>query len=185
MIEKIKETVEFIKQKTNYSPKIGIILGSGLGSFADTLKDSVILDYKDIVNFPKSSVVGHKGRLLINKDILCMDGRFHYYEGFTMQELSFPIRVMKMLGIKYLIITNAAGGVNEDYLPGETVLIKDHINFMGTNPLIGKNIDEIGERFPDLSDVYSKDVREKIKINVKEGGINLKEGVYMAFSGPS
>ena len=181
----ILNAAEYIKSKTKYRPKIALILGSGLGDYGDTLPGAEYIDYKDIPNFPVSTVDGHKGRFAINKDVLCMQGRFHFYEGYSLQEVTFPIRVMKVLGIESLIITNAAGGVNLSFDGGTLMMINDHINFLGTNPLIGRNIDEMGVRFPDMTHCYNEEYRNIAKECAKELGIDLKEGVYMAFTGPS
>ena len=180
----LRESAEFILKSTSKRPKIGIILGSGLGSFGDNLVNAEYIDYKNIPNFPVSTVVGHKGRFAINEDVLCMQGRFHYYEGYKMEEVTFPIRVMKLLGIETLIITNACGAVNKSFNPGDIMIIKDHINLMGTNPLIGKNLDSFGVRFPDLSRLYCHELIELAEKNAQEQNIDIKKGIYAAFSGP-
>ena len=185
----MKETLNFIKEKAgNYTPEIALVLGSGLGGFTDG-KEGIEIPYKDIPNFPNSTVQGHKGSLFFysdwGKDILVMQGRFHYYEGNTFDAMRFPIKVFKALGVKKLILTNAAGGLDKNYAPGDLMLIKDHINFLGINPLIGKNDDSFGERFPDMSQAYSLELRELAKKCAKENNIDLKEGVYVATSGPS
>ena len=188
-MEKIKETLNYLNTKIdNFNPEIAIILGSGLSVFCDNLKGKSI-KYNDIPNFPHSSVSGHKGELLYcnieGKNCAIMQGRFHYYEGYSLQDCTFAIKVLKMAGIKTLIITNAAGGINKNYNIGDIILIKDHINFMGTNPLIGKNNESLGERFPDMSNVYSLKLRETAKKCASEINMNLKEGVYLATTGPS
>lgn len=185
----MKKTVDFIKEKTNnFQPEIGIILGSGLGELADEYCDYAI-PYTEIPNFVKSTVQGHKGRLVFadisGKKIVMMQGRNHFYEGHTMEEITYPVKVMKTLGVKTLILTNAAGAVNESFKPADLMIIKDHINFMGTNPLIGKNDDTLGERFPDMSEIYKKNLIELSKKCAKDLCIDIKEGVYWANSGPS
>lgn len=182
-------TIDYINQRTNnFKPELGIILGSGLGDFADNFS-SITIPYSDIPDFESSTVPGHKGQLVFGEinglKAVMMQGRYHFYEGHPMQAVVFPVKVMSKLGIKTLIITNAAGGVNETFKPADLMVIKDHINLMGTNPLIGKNDDSIGPRFPDMSEVYKKNLIELAKQSAKELEINLQEGVYTAFSGPS
>jgi purine-nucleoside phosphorylase len=187
--EKIRTAANFIKSKTKYSPKIGLMLGSGLGKLAETIEKPDIINYKDIPGFPVSTVEGHKGCLVIGKlcgkEVICMQGRFHYYEGYSMRRIAFPIRAMKLLGIDTLIVTNAAGGINENFVPGDLMIINDHINLMGTNPLIGQNVDEMGPRFPDMSEAYSKNLIEKANKAAKVNSINVKNGVYLGLTGPS
>lgn len=189
VLESLIKTTEYIKGKTDKKPKIGLILGSGLGDLADSIVNPDIISYKDIPGFPVSTVKGHKGLLvtgeLCNKSVLCMQGRFHYYEGNPMNKIIYPIRVMKMLGIETLIITNAAGGINKSFRPGDLMLIEDHINLMGTNPLIGFNDEEIGPRFPDMSEAYDKNLRETAFNCAKKNEIDIKSGVYLALTGPS
>lgn len=188
-IKKVKEAVDFIVSKTDYLPKIGLVLGSGLGSLADKIQNPIIIKYDEIPGFPKSTVEGHAGQLVIgelsNKIVVAMQGRFHFYEGYNLKDVTFPIRVMIQLGIESLIVTNAAGGVNTEFIPGDLMIINDHINFSGQNPLIGENLKEFGPRFVDMSKAYN---REYIKIAKKTGeklGLNLKDGVYMWFTGPT
>ncbi len=188
-IKKVKEAVDFIVSKTDYLPKIGLVLGSGLGSLADKIQNPIIIKYDEIPGFPKSTVEGHAGQLVIgelsNKIVVAMQGRFHFYEGYNLKDVTFPIRVMLQLGIESLIVTNAAGGVNTEFIPGDLMIINDHINFSGQNPLIGENLKEFGPRFVDMSKAYN---REYIKIAKKTGeklGLNLKDGVYMWFTGPT
>ena len=188
-MEKIKETLDYINSKTNgFKPEIAVILGSGLGSFCDNLKGCNI-SYKEIPNFASSNVEGHKGELLFcninNKNSVIMQGRFHFYEGYSMQEITYPIKIFKQLGVKKLIITNAAGAVNKNLNVGDIVLISDHINFMGTNPLIGKNNDSLGERFPDMSNCYSKELINLAEKSAKNLNMNLKNGIYLSTTGPS
>jgi purine-nucleoside phosphorylase len=185
----LNNTVEFIKQKTgDFKPEIGIVLGSGLGELADEYCDTAI-DYKDIEGFETSTVAGHKGRLVFaeieGKKVVMMQGRFHYYEGHSIQKVVYPIKVMKKLGVKMLILTNAAGGVNPSFNPSDLMIITDHINYIGVNPLIGTNDDSMGERFPDMSEIYTPDYVELVKKIGESIGVDLQEGVYMAFTGPS
>mgnify|MGYP003444446534 FL=1 len=187
MLNKIKEAKEYLLQYTSQC-EVGIVLGSGLSNFVDNLEVETTIPYGQIPHFPQSTVKGHKGMLVFGtiggKRVVCMQGRFHYYEGYTMQEVTFPIRVMKAIGIHTLIVTNAAGGVNPDFKVGDIMLIKDHINQM-PNPLIGKNFEELGTRFPSMSTIYNQDLREKAKIIAKAENITLQEGVYLATTGPS
>ena len=185
----MESTVKYIRKQTgNFVPEIGIILGSGLGDFADEFK-SIAIPYSEIPNFETSKIEGHKGRLVFaqikGKNTVMMQGRYHFYEGYSMQTVTYPVKVMKKLGVKTLIITNAAGAVSGDYKPGELMFITDHINFMGTNPLIGKNDDKLGTRFPDMSEIYNK---ELIEIGVKSAqklSIDYQKGVYAGTTGPS
>ena len=171
------------------SPRIGIILGSGLSGIAETLENKKIFKYKDIPEFPVSTAPGHKGELIFGKlgknEVVLMNGRFHYYEGYDMKTITFPIRVMQLMGVEYLFITNAAGGLNPDFEIGIPMLIKDHINMIGDNPLIGQNIDEWGPRFPDMSDAYQTELRKLVLETAREIGEPLYEGIYVAVSGPN
>lgn len=185
----MQETIDFINKKTNgFKPEVGIILGSGLGDFVNNFK-SISIPYSEIPGFEASSVQGHAGKLLFTeingKKTVIMQGRYHYYEGHPISTVVYPVKVMKGLGVKTLIITNAAGAVNESFQPADLMLITDHINLMGTNPLIGKNDDTLGTRFPDMSEVYKKDLVEIAKNSAKELSIELKQGVYAACTGPS
>ncbi|MFL0197456.1 purine-nucleoside phosphorylase [Clostridium sp. WILCCON 0269] len=186
---KIKETVDYINRNMKSTPKVGIILGSGLGNMADEIEEPQIYNYNEIPHFPVSTVEGHKNRFIIGelegKSIVAMQGRFHYYEGYSMEEITFPIRVMKKLGVEILIVTNAAGGLNRNYRSGELMLIEDHINLSGQNPLIGKNLEDFGTRFPDMSEAYNKKLREIARHSALQLGIQLQEGVYAYMSGPS
>ena len=189
MLEKINETTEFLISKGFVNPDAGIILGTGLGGLTAKMADCIEIDYPDIPNFPITTVEGHAGKLIYGdlgkKKIVAMKGRFHYYEGYTMQEITFPVGVMKFLGIKVLILSNASGGVNPDFEIGDLMVVEDHINLMKSNPLIGKNEDEIGIRFPDMSRAYDPDmIRMAFKIAEKHG-IKLQKGVYAAVSGPT
>lgn len=185
MESKIKKAAEYLKQNCAYRPKIGVILGSGLGSYGDSLKNAKTISYQDIPNFPVSTVEGHAGKFIITEQVICMQGRFHYYEGYDMEQVTFPIRVMKLLGVENLIVTNAAGGVNQSFGCGDLMLITDHINMLGKNPLIGKNIDSFGIRFPDMSEAYAKYLIAAAKNVAQKINLPLKEGIYMYFSGPS
>ncbi len=185
----MESTINYIKEKIqDFQPEIGIILGSGLGDFADGF-ESIIIPYNDIPGFEKSNVQGHKGQLVFaqinGKKVVMMQGRYHFYEGYSMQTVTFPVKVMKKLGVKTLIITNAAGAVTPEFAPGDLMLITDHINFMGTNPLIGKNDEALGTRFPDMSEVYSKELIQKAETIAHKLNINYQKGVYAATTGPS
>ena len=189
MVEHIQEAVEFIQSKFPNTPDIGLILGSGLGEYADSFPKPVIISYKEIPHFPQSTVIGHKGQLVFQKfndcSVVVMQGRFHYYEGYSMEQVTFPVRVMAKLGIRHLILTNAAGGVNPEFEGGDLMLLTDHINFMGVNPLRGPNVEEFGERFPDMTYTYSPENIRVFEDVAQEQGIRLQKGVYTAFSGPS
>ena len=189
LLTQIKASADFILKQSKYKPEIGLILGSGLGSLADAIEDAEYYNYADIPNFPTSTVEGHAGRLVIgklgNKQVVAMQGRFHYYEGYSLDKVTFPERVMKLLGVSKLIVTNAAGAVNESFNAGDLMLITDHINFSGSNPLFGHNIDEFGPRFPDMSEAYNLELRNKVLEAAKELEIKLQQGVYVMFSGPT
>lgn len=186
---KLAEARTYLGERIAVVPELGVILGSGLGAFADLVEEKVVIPYQDIPHFPVSTVEGHAGQLVFGKvqgrPVVVMQGRFHYYEGYTMQEVTFPIRVMQVLGVKGLIVTNAAGGINAAFSSGELVLIKDHLNLMGDNPLRGANLSNLGPRFPDMSEGYNSEWRQKALAIAKELGINPQEGVYVAVSGPS
>ena len=188
LLDKINAAAEFIRSKTSLSPKIGMILGSGLGSLADQIEDAVRLDYGDIPHFPVSTVEGHAGRLVIGtlegKSVVAMQGRFHYYEGYTMEEVTFPVRVMRALGVDLLLVTNACGGLRDFLYPGALMFITDHINFTGTNPLMGHNYSDLGPRFPDMSSAYDPGLIALGKQVAAELDIETKEGIYTACSGP-
>ena len=188
----IDEAVSAIRSRTNHQPKIGLILGSGLGDLAESVSPADYIHYSEIPHWPVSTIQGHKGRLVVgdleSKPVLIMQGRAHYYEGYPISFIGFPIRVMIRLGVEVLVVTNAAGGVNPDFGPGDVMLIKDHISLMamgGNNPLRGPNIDEFGERFPDMSRPYDLDLLQKARESAKEKGITPKEGVYICLAGPS
>lgn len=188
-IEKIRESVNFIASKINKEPKIAMILGSGLGSLADEIRNPVKIKYEEIPHFPKSTVEGHEGQLVIgelaNKDVIAMQGRFHFYEGYDLKEVTFPVRVMAGLGVESLLVTNAAGGVNTDFEPGDLMIIEDHINFTGKNPLMGKNLDELGPRFLDMTMAYNREYIEIARSAGKRQELDLKSGVYMWLTGPT
>jgi purine-nucleoside phosphorylase len=189
LLARIEEARSFIASKTKVKPELGLILGSGLGVLAELIEDAVVLPYSDIPHFPISTVFGHAGELVIGhvggKNVVLMKGRFHMYEGYSAQEVTFPVRVMKALGIQTLIVTNAAGGVNKSYEVGDLMLISDHINMTSRSPLIGHNDDELGVRFPDMSEAYSRKLR-KLAHGVAVGqGLTLQEGVYIGLLGPS
>jgi len=189
MLTKMKETAEFLKSAQDLNPKIGIILGTGLGGLVNEIDIKVSISYEDIPHFPVSTVEGHSGRLIFGtikgKPIMAMQGRFHYYEGYSMQEVTFPVRVMNLLGITHLIVSNATGGLNPDFKIGDIMAITDHLNMFGDNPLIGKNIDEMGPRFPDMSEPYDKKLVQLALEIAKEENIDLKQGVYAGTSGPT
>ncbi len=189
MLEKIKEAVEYIRPFMAEQPEFVVVLGSGLGKLQDEVQDKVIIDYKSIPNFPQTTVEGHKGRLIYGKiegkPLLMMAGRFHYYEGYSMQEVTFPMRVFKGLGIEKVILSNASGGVNPNYEVGDAVVISDHINMMPEHPLRGKNLDELGPRFVDMSEAYDKAMREFVVDFGAKNGIEVKQGVYMGLQGPT
>lgn len=189
MREKIQKAADFIREKSNTKLEIGLILGSGLGSLADEIENATIIDYTEIPYFPKSTVEGHEGRLVIGelegKQVIAMQGRFHYYEGYSLEEVTFPVRVMKDLGVDKLVVTNAAGGLRTDLAPGSLMLITDHINIMIPNPLIGPNETDLGVRFPDMSQAYNKRLISLAKEVATKEGIEVSEGIYTPISGPS
>jgi len=187
--QKIEQATDYIQTKYSDKPTIGLILGSGLGAIADNIEDATKISYSDIPHFPVSTVKGHAGQLVIgkleNKTVIAMQGRFHYYEGYDMESVTFPVRVMKQLGVKKLIVTNAAGAVNKNFNPGDLMIISDHLNLQGTNPLIGKNVEEQGTRFPDMSTAYDPDLISLAHNAGKKLNIKLREGVYACMTGPS
>jgi purine-nucleoside phosphorylase len=187
-VEKIQNAASFLKEKYSNTPKIGLILGSGLGVLADEIENPVKIPYNEIPDFPISTVEGHAGQLVFGilegVEVVAMQGRFHFYEGYGMDKVTFPVRVMKQLGVDMLIVTNAAGGVNESFEAGDLMIISDHINFTGANPLIGPNDSKFGPRFPDMSEAYTKDLRNAAKEIADRLNIKVKEGVYFGFSGP-
>lgn len=191
-LEQIDEVAAAIKTRTKQQPKVGIILGSGLGGLADAVQGADIIPFNDLPHWPKSTVLGHSGRLVIgtlqNKPVMVMQGRIHFYEGYSMSQVTLPVRVMKRMGVDVLIITNAAGAINPDFEPGDLMLIQDNLNLvamMGFNPLIGPNIDEFGVRFPDMSQPYDRELMTIARTAANETGVLLREGVYAGLSGPS
>lgn len=186
--EKVKESAQFIQGRMSLRPTTGIILGSGLGSLVDIMEERTVIPYTEIPNFPRSHVAGHAGNLVIGRIgqeiIAAMQGRFHYYEGFTMKEVTYPIYVMKLLGIENLIVTNACGGINRDFEPGDLMILTDYINMLGNNSLIGENDERFGVRFPDMSEAYAKELIRKAEKTAEKLGISCKKGVYAIFSGP-
>lgn len=189
MLEKIKATANYIKERINATPEVGIILGTGLGGLVKEIEIKESIPYSEIPNFPVSTVDGHAGRLIYgtlgNREVLAMQGRFHYYEGYSMKEVTFPVRVLKYVGINHLFVSNASGGLNPDWHVGEIVIITDHINFFPEHPLRGKNESELGPRFPDMSKCYDERLRNKAKLIALENNIVVKEGVYVGVSGPT
>ena len=190
LMTQLKESADYIESKLNgFKPEIGIVLGSGLGDLADDIENPIIIDYKDIPNFPISTVAGHKGRLVIGelsgKKVICMQGRFHYYEGYETYQTVFPIQVMRLIGVEKLILTNSAGCVNRNWESGSIMLITDHINLLTSSPLRGPNLDELGERFFDMTYAYDRELQQIALEQAKELGIDLKQGVYMYFPGPN
>ncbi|CAM4157493.1 MULTISPECIES: purine-nucleoside phosphorylase [Flavobacterium] len=189
MWEKVAETVNYIKNKTNFVPEYGVVLGSGLGGFVEDIQVAFSIPYTEIPNFPVSTVQGHKGALLFgtigDKKVMAMQGRFHYYEGYDMKQVTFPIRVMKQLGIEKLIVSNASGGVNPVFQVGDIMIIKDHVNMMPEHPLRGFNDERFGPRFVNMSEPYSKDMIAKAKMIAKTLNIAVQEGVYLGLQGPT
>lgn len=188
-MDRVSKAADFIKSKIDFVPEIGIILGTGLGSLAEHIENPTIIPYEDIPEFPVSTVVGHAGKLLAGtiegKKVLAMQGRFHFYEGYPMQDVTLPVRAMKLLGVKLMIVSNACGGLNPAFAAGDIMAITDHINMMGTNPLIGPNLEEFGPRFPDMSEVYTKEYISKLENIAQALNIKLQKGVYCAISGPN
>ena len=183
-----KNAADYIREQIKgQTPLVGVVLGSGLGSLADKIENPTVIPYKQIPGFPESTAIGHKGNLifgdLAGKKVIAMQGRFHYYEGYTMQQVTFPIRVMKLLGISYLFVSNAAGGINLNYSIGDLMIIKDHINLL-PNPLIGPNLDEFGPRFPDMTRPYDPALRKLARETAASMGLKLQEGVYIGCTGP-
>lgn len=189
MLEKIEETFRYIQSRTKVKPSIGIILGTGLGGLVKEINIIDEIPYTEIPNFPVSTVQSHSGKLIFGelggKHVVAMQGRFHYYEGYTMQEVTFPVRVMKYLGIERLFVSNASGGINPDFEIGEIMIINDHINLFPAHPLIGKNIDKLGPRFPDMSEPYDHEMIKLAKEIANENGIRVAEGVYAGLTGPT
>ena len=187
--EMYEEAVRYLQLQGILSPEVGIVLGTGLGELVRHIQLEKSIDYKQIPHFPEATVEMHKGKLIygtiVSKKVLAMQGRFHYYEGYSMPQITFPIRVMKLLGIKYLLLSNAAGGLNLSFKKGDLVLIEDHINLQPANPLTGANIEAFGPRFPDMSQPYSPNLNEKLRSIASAQNIPLKQGVYISVSGPN
>ena len=194
-MEKLKNAASYIagkvREKNLEMPELLITLGSGLGAFAENAEQKLVIPYNEIPDFPSSTVAGHKGRLILafdkesGKNFWIMQGRIHYYEGYPMEAVVFPLRTLILLGIKKFVVTNAAGGINRNFDAGDFMIIRDHINMMGTNPLIGRNKDDLGPRFPDMSSAYSRKMAILMQKAAMEHGISLKEGVYIALTGPT
>ena len=191
-LEQIDEAVDAIRRRTSYQPRVGLILGSGLNNLAESVQKADIIPYGELPNWPVSTVQGHAGRLVLGElegqNVLVMQGRIHFYEGYSISQITLPVRVMLRLGLEMMFVTNAAGGVNPDFVPGDVMLIADHLNLLGMtgiNPLIGPNIDELGPRFPDMSQAYDRQLMEMARQVASRENILLREGVYCALSGPS
>jgi len=189
MLERINETVAFLHSKTEVKPIVGIILGTGLGGLVSEIEIIDEVGYAEIPHFPVSTVESHSGKLIFGKlggkSVIAMQGRFHYYEGYTLEEVTYPVRIMKLLGIERLLVSNASGGVNPDFEVGEIMVINDHINFFPGNPLIGKNWDDFGPRFPDMSDAYDTEMIQVAQQIAKEENIKISTGVYLGLTGPT
>lgn len=191
-LQQVDQAADFIRERTSYRPRVGLILGSGLNALADSVANPDIIPYGEIPNWPISTVHGHAGRLVIGElegqAVFVMQGRIHYYEGYSMSQITLPVRVMLRLGLEMMFVTNAAGGVNPDFVPGDVMLITDNLNLigmMGANPLMGPNIDELGPRFPDMSQAYDRQLMEIARQVASKEDITLRQGVYCALSGPS
>lgn len=187
--DKLLRCRDSVRERTDFVPEVALVLGSGLGGFAAELETAAVVDYADIPGFPRSTVLGNAGKLIFGflgeARVVCMQGRVHYYEGYDISDVVLPARLMRLLGAETLFLTNAAGGVNPDYNAGEFMLIRDHILYSVPNPLIGANLEELGTRFPDMSEVYDAGLRGVIKTAAAQAGVGLREGVYAQFSGPS
>ncbi len=188
-LTKVKEAVSYVEENIDVQPRLALILGSGLGVLADEIENADVIPYEEIPNFPESTVEGHAGQLvcgeLEEQKVIALQGRFHYYEGYEMQEIALPVRVMAELGCKGLFVTNAAGGVNRNFDPGNFMLISDHINLMGDNPLRGENLDELGPRFPDMTTAYDATWQDQAEEIAREESIKMRRGVYAGMGGPS
>ncbi len=189
LYDKLVACKKAVREKTNFEPDVALVLGSGLGNYAENIKVEAEIEYKDIPGFPVSTVPGHAGKFIFgyvgDVKVVCMKGRVHFYEGYDISDVVLPVRLMGMLGAKILFLTNASGGLGEGFRAGDLMLITDHISCFAPNPLIGPNLDELGPRFPDMSEIYKKDLQDIIRATAKENGITLKEGVYCQFTGPS
>ncbi|MGR6341689.1 purine-nucleoside phosphorylase [Priestia megaterium] len=187
--EKVQQTKDYLLSQIDQLPSIGLVLGSGLGILADEIENPIYIPYNEIPHFPASTVTGHAGRMVIGdlkgKRVIAMQGRFHYYEGHSLEAVTYPIRIMKAIGVQQIIVTNAAGGINPNFKPGDLMIIQDHINLTSQNPLIGPNEEEFGERFPDMSEAYSKKLIALAKDVASKNKINMVEGIYAGMLGPS
>jgi len=191
-LQEIDDAADVIRSRTKFQPKVGMILGSGLGGLADAVEDADIISFDAIPNWPTSTVEGHKSRLVIgrleNQPVLVLQGRVHYYEGYTMAQVTFPVRVMQRLGVEVLIVTNAAGAIHPDFVPGDVMLISDNLNLVsmgGANPLRGPNLNDLGPRFPDMSQSYDRELMELAREQAEAAGVTLRQGVYAGLAGPS
>ena len=189
LTERIHAAADYLSAKTDIRPTVGLILGSGLGDFADTLANRVVIPFADIPDFPRTTVEGHTGAFVFGhshgRAVVVLQGRLHYFEGHSMQTLTLPVRVMSLLGVRTLILTNASGGVNRAFVPGDLMLITDHINLSGANPLVGANLEEFGPRFPDVTDLYTASLRRRVLEAAAANDLPVQQGVYMMFSGPN
>jgi purine-nucleoside phosphorylase len=189
LYERAEHAARIIRARAKSEPRVGIVLGSGLGAFANDFEEAVTIPYQDIPGFGRSTAVGHAGQLVIGKiqevPMLAMQGRLHHYEGYSLEEVTFPIRTFKLLGLKTIILTNASGGINVEFSPGTLMVITDHLNLMGDNPLIGPNDERFGPRFPDMSAVYSPELQQIVMEEAREIGLDVRRGVYAALAGPS
>ncbi|SHI67847.1 purine-nucleoside phosphorylase [Parasporobacterium paucivorans] len=187
--EKLVSCYESVRKITDFVPETALILGSGLGDYADSIQVECEIDYHDIEGFPVSTVLGHEGKFIFGHvndvPVVCMKGRVHYYEGYPISDVVLPIRLMKLLGAKVLFLTNASGGINPEFNPGELMIVTDHISCFVPNPLLGENIEELGTRFPDMSDIYNKEMRNIIQASAEKLGIGIREGIYVQLTGPS
>ncbi len=187
--KKLLGCLEAVRKHTDFEPETALVLGSGLGDFADNIEVEGELSYKDIPGFPVSTAPGHAGKFIYgrlgSRKIICMKGRVHFYEGYALEDVVLPVRLMHLMGAKILVLTNASGGINENFKPGDFMLMTDHISSFAVNPLIGPNVEELGVRFPDMSEVYNHELNDKVRAAAKELGIDLKEGVYVQTTGPS
>ena len=189
LYERAEHAARFIRSQAGEDVRVALVLGSGLGAFADELEDAVAVPYEEIPGFARPTVEGHAGRLVVGRAggaaVAAMQGRFHFYEGYTLEEVTFPVRVLGLLGAKSLVLTNAAGGLNNSYEQGALILISDHLNLMGTNPLLGRNDERFGPRFPDMTEVYDREYQEAAIAEAREMGLELRRGIYAALTGPS
>lgn len=187
--ERLLSCLEDVRAKVDFRPKVGLVLGSGLGDYGESIELKYVLDYSEIKGFPVSTVPGHKGRFLFGYvadiPVVAMQGRVHFYEGYSMADVVLPVRLMKLMGAELLFLTNASGGVNESFAPGDLMMITDQISDFVPSPLIGGNIEELGTRFPDMSHIYDEDIQQILRESAKTLGISLKEGVYLQFTGPN